>query len=111
MKLTARSIEPPAGQLRFMSPDTTKFTADLLSSAAKLTKSKYFSTGGDELNVACYDQDTETQEILNSTQQTLFQALSNFTAETHGALIKEGKTPVVWEGLLSKFMRIIIGAN
>lgn len=59
-----------------------------------------FSTGGDELNIPCYDADAETQQILNSTGQTLEQALSTFTQSTHGALATLGKTPVVWEGAL-----------
>ena len=92
--------EPPAGQLRFTNPATVNFTASLLASVAKLFPSKYFSTGGDELNEACYAADQETQQQLNSTGETLEQALSNFTVSTHAALIKEGKTPVVWEGLL-----------
>ena len=92
--------EPPAGQLRFASPEVTTFTTDLLVATAKLFPSSLISTGGDELNVNCYQQDLETQQILNSTKQTLFEALSNFTATTHGELIKEKKTPVVWEGVL-----------
>lgn len=61
--------------------------------------SSMFSTGGDELNIPCYTDDVETQQILNSTGQTLEQALSTFTQSTHGALAKLGKTAVVWEGL------------
>ena len=58
------------------------------------------STGGDELNTNCYAQDVETQQILNSTGQTLEQALDTFTKATHGALEKLGKTTAVWEGAL-----------
>ena len=90
--------EPPSGQLRFASPDTTNFTAELISATAKMFPSSLFSTGGDELNIPCYTQDNETQQILNSTGQTLEQALDKFTQATHGALAKLGKTPVVWEG-------------
>ena len=90
--------EPPAGQLRFASEETTKFTTDLLTAAAKLAPSTLFSTGGDELNVQCYTDDVETQTLLNSTGKTLEQALDTFTQTTHNALIAEGKTPVVWEG-------------
>ena len=57
------------------------------------------STGGDELNTECYAQDPETQADLNSTGQTLEQALSVFTQTTHGALEALGKTPAVWEGV------------
>lgn len=42
--------EPPAGQLRLASPATVNFTAALFTAAARVVPSKYFSTGGDELN-------------------------------------------------------------
>ena len=99
LRLIYTYLEPPAGQLRFASPATTNFTAELLSAAAKLFPSKFFSTGGDEINTNCFANDPETQEILSSTGQTLDQALSKFTETTHGALEKIGKTPVVWEGV------------
>lgn len=92
------SSEPPAGQLRFAEPATVNFTANLLATVAKSFPSKYFSTGGDELNVNCYTQDNETQATLNATGKTLEQALDVFTQTTHAALEKMGKTPVVWEG-------------
>ncbi|KZV60321.1 glycoside hydrolase family 20 protein [Peniophora sp. CONT] len=95
--------EPPAGQLRFMSPETANFTAGLLTAAAGMTKSAYFSTGGDELNTACYEADETSMSILNSTGQTLYGALSNFTATTHAALIDTGKTPVVWEEMVLQY--------
>jgi hypothetical protein len=91
--------EPQAGQLRFALPDTMTFAANLLAAAAKMSTSKYFSTGGDELNTQCYQIDAPTQKQLKSTGQTLFQALSVFTAKTHAALKAQGKTPVVWEGM------------
>lgn len=80
------------------SPATTNFTAGLLSSAAKLFPSQLFSTGGDEINSNCYLQDSETQQILNATGQTLEEALNAFTGATHHALLSMGKSPVVWEG-------------
>ncbi|TCD65815.1 N-acetyl-glucosamine-6-phosphate deacetylase [Steccherinum ochraceum] len=92
--------EPPAGQLRLASPATANFTASLLHAAAHLFPSPFFSTGGDELNANCYDQDAETQQILNSTGQTLEQALSGFVGATHTALRSVGKTPVVWEEMV-----------
>jgi hexosaminidase len=60
--------------------------------------SKLFSTGGDELNTNCYAKDSQTQADLKSTGRTLEEALDVFTEATHGAIIAEGKTPVVWEG-------------
>jgi hexosaminidase len=93
--------EPPAGQLRLASPEVQNFTAGLFAATAKMFTSKLFSTGGDELNLNCYAQDEPTQKILNETGQTIYQALDTFTEVTHGALLKEGKIPVVWEGNVS----------
>lgn len=91
-------LEPPAGQLRLASAATSNFTATLISAAAQMFPSKFFSTGGDELNTNCYDKDAQTQSDLKSTGSTLEQALSNFTNASHTELAKLGKTPVVWEG-------------
>ncbi|EIN12327.1 N-acetylhexosaminidase [Punctularia strigosozonata HHB-11173 SS5] len=92
--------EPPAGQLRLASPSTMNFTTNLLSAAAKLYSSRLFSTGGDEVNTNCYDQDDETQIELKATGQTLEQALGVFTLQNHAALEKLGKTPIVKEEIL-----------
>ena len=88
--------EPPAGQLRLASPATINFTVDLLSAVAEMFPSTLFSTGGDEINMPCYQNDTETQKDLGG--RTIAQALGAFTEATHGALRNLGKTPVVWEG-------------
>ena len=95
---TDEVTEPPAGQLRLASSATAKFTSDLLVAVSKLFPSSYFSTGGDEINANCYTQDAETQQELNSTGQTFQEALNAFTQQSHSALKKAGKTPVVWEG-------------
>jgi hexosaminidase len=71
----------------------------LISAVAKVLPSKLFSTGGDELNTNCYAKDPQTQADLNDSGRTLEQALNTFTQAIHGAIIAEGKTPVVWEGL------------
>lgn len=92
------SSEPIAGQLRFASAATTNFTSGLLDATAKMFPSSLFSTGGDELNLPCYEQDGETQQILNATGETLQQKLETFVQTVHGGLKKLGKTPVVWEG-------------
>lgn len=104
-------VEPPTGQLRIASPATVQFSANLLSAAAKLFPSKYFSTGGDEVNKNCYADDNETQQMLNSSGKTFEQVLDTFTQTTHAALAKEGKTPVVWEGLWFHFSFIVFEIN
>ena len=64
--------------------------------------SSLFSTGGDELNLNCYTNDTITQEALKSTGQTLEEALNTFTMSTHGALTKLGKVGVIKSGAYAK---------
>ncbi|KAJ7205637.1 N-acetylhexosaminidase [Mycena rebaudengoi] len=97
---TTFANEPPAGQLTLASPATVNFTANLFTAAAKVMPSKYFSTGGDELNVNCYKEDARTQADLKQSGKTLEQALATFTSATHAALAKVGKTPVVWEEMV-----------
>ena len=96
--LTSFRTEPPAGQLRLASPATTNFTASLLSSVASMFPSTLFSTGGDEINANCYEQDGETQAALDASGKTFEEALNEFTRVTHEAVRGTGKTPVVWEG-------------
>ena len=98
MLISCYGTEPPAGQLRLASSTVTHYTADLLAAVAKMFPSTLFSTGGDELNTNCYDDDLETQQDLQSSSKTLEEALDTFTQTTHNAIIAEGKTPVVWEG-------------
>jgi hexosaminidase len=89
--------EPPSGQLRLASPETVKFTASLLANAAKLFPGSYFGTGGDEINVKCYADDSATQQALNGSGKTFEQALDTFTQVGHKALKDAGKTAVVWQ--------------
>ncbi|EEB94073.1 hypothetical protein MPER_07179, partial [Moniliophthora perniciosa FA553] len=98
---TGRTVgEPPAGQLRLASDATLNFTLDVLSSVAKSLPSKFFATGGDEVNVPCYDQDEQTQQELSSSGRTLEEALGDFVDATHDMLRSIGKTPVVWEEMV-----------
>ncbi|EJF60954.1 N-acetylhexosaminidase [Dichomitus squalens] len=92
--------EPPAGQLRLANSTVTNYIADLFTAASELFPSTLFSTGGDELNTACYDIDEPTQAALNATGSTLEQALDQFTQVTHKALEVKGKTPAVWEEMV-----------
>ncbi|KAL6304444.1 N-acetylhexosaminidase [Sparassis latifolia] len=91
------AAEPPAGQLRFTNATVANWTAGLFMQVAKMFPSTIVSTGGDEINMPCFDDDYETQLDLNMTGLSFNDALSDFTAQTHGALIAAGKTPAVWE--------------
>ncbi|KAI0049438.1 glycoside hydrolase family 20 protein [Auriscalpium vulgare] len=92
--------EPPSGQLRLATPAVVNFTAELFSAVAGLFPSTMLSTGGDEVNNACYANDPETQAALNATGQTVTQALNTFVNTMHDALRSRNKTPVVWEEML-----------
>ncbi|KAJ3559375.1 hypothetical protein NP233_g11277 [Leucocoprinus birnbaumii] len=56
--------EPPAGQLRLANQETIKFTTGLVKAIASMFPSKFFSTGGDEINANCYAKDNVTQQEL-----------------------------------------------
>ncbi|KAK0201564.1 beta-hexosaminidase [Desarmillaria ectypa] len=101
--------EPPAGQLRVASSDTVNFTASLVSAISSMFPSKYFSTGGDEINFNCYANDNVTQADLAARGITITQALDSFTESTHGALRAAGKTPVVWEEMLLDYNITTLG--
>ncbi|KZT64170.1 glycoside hydrolase family 20 protein [Daedalea quercina L-15889] len=92
--------EPPAGQLRFTNATVAAWTAGLFSALARMFPSRLVSTGGDEINVPCYDADAETQRDLNATGLSFNDALAGFTSQTHAALEAAGKTPVVWEEMV-----------
>ena len=92
------AAEPPAGQLRIADSAAVNFTASMFEAVASMVQGSYVSTGGDEVNSQCYDDDTETQQALNSTGETITQALNSFVTATHQVLEDAGKTPVVWEG-------------
>lgn len=87
--------------MRFTDPQVINFVSSLFKSTADLFPSTLFSTGGDEINTNCYDQDNATQNALKANGQTFEEALSTFTQQTHSTLEKLGKTPVVWEGMES----------
>ncbi|KAF8526999.1 beta-hexosaminidase [Hysterangium stoloniferum] len=92
--------EPPSGQIRLADPKAIDLASSIFASVAKDFPSKYISTGGDELNTACYMSDNATVAQLTAKGQTLEQALDTFTQGTHGALHKAGKTAVVWEEMV-----------
>ena len=91
--------EPPAGQLRLANATGANWPAGLFAEVAKMFPSSMISTGGDEVQTTCYDDDEETQRDLDATGLTLNEALTDFVHGTHGALIDAGKTPVVWQGM------------
>ncbi|KIY69292.1 glycoside hydrolase family 20 protein [Cylindrobasidium torrendii FP15055 ss-10] len=94
------AAEPPSGQLRIASAETTNFTTSVVTALSGMFNSKYLSLGGDEINAKCYTDDAETQASLNGTGKDFATALSEFTNATHNTLRASGKTPVVWQEMV-----------
>ncbi|GAA5918632.1 hypothetical protein JCM6882_007887 [Rhodosporidiobolus microsporus] len=99
----AYAAEPPAGQLRLGNEATLKFAQEIVKSAMSMTKAPYFSTGGDEVNEACYSQDSLVSTILTRRNTTVKALLDAFVSGLHGTVREAGKTPVVWEEMVLDF--------
>jgi len=93
------AAEPPAGQLRIADERAVKFVQEVFASVAVEFPGTLFSSGGDEVEIRCYDEDEPTQASLKQRNITLEAALADFVTRTHATLRDNGKTPVVWEEL------------
>lgn len=58
---------------------------------------KLFGTGGDEINLACFENDTSVQAVLSAKGQTIIEAIASFVHQTHEVVVGAGRIPVVWE--------------
>ncbi|KAL7421213.1 Glucosamine-6-phosphate isomerase (Glucosamine-6-phosphate deaminase) (GNPDA) (GlcN6P deaminase) [Cryptotrichosporon argae] len=92
--------QPPTGQLRFAEPEVADFTSGIFRSVMNITSSKYFGTGGDEINVKCMMDDEPTASALAINGWSLDDALDDFTKRTHATLLEAGRTPVVWQEMV-----------
>lgn len=99
---TRYANEPGAGQLRIASAKTIEFARRLLDSVLSLTAGSYFSTGGDEINEPCYEDDEATQASLARSGKTLSASLHDFHESIHDVVRRRGKTPLVWEELVTR---------
>ncbi|KAM5540681.1 hypothetical protein V8D89_005712 [Ganoderma adspersum] len=87
--------EPPAGQLRIASPATVSFAEALFESVASTLPSKMMSSGGDEVNLPCWDEDEQTQADLVERNITIAEALNEFVQAVQGVIVSHGKTPFI----------------
>ncbi|KDN42718.1 glycoside hydrolase family 20 protein [Tilletiaria anomala UBC 951] len=92
---TAVANEPPSGQLRLGQNTTDKFVAGVIEQTAAIFPGKYFSTGGDEINLACYGK-TKNSDIDES-------LLKPFLEKAHAKVADAGKIPMVWEEMAINF--------
>ncbi|TIA89004.1 hypothetical protein E3P99_02262 [Wallemia hederae] len=87
------AAEPPAGQLNLQNDDVLPLVQSVLDDLLPRAPSKYFGTGGDELNPACYDMTLdELAPLVRSFQSSLSDKLDEFN-----------KTAVVWHELSTEY--------
>ena len=90
--------EPPAGQLRIASPATVSFARTLFDSVAFTLPSRMMSSGGDEVNLPCWEEDEQTQVDLAERNITIAEALNDFVEGVQGVIVSHGKTPFIKSG-------------
>ena len=93
------SAEPPSGQLKLNSSSVTTFIDNLLSDLLPRIKpySRYFHSGGDEINVNAYLLDPTVHSNSTKVIQPLLQT---FYESVHTIARSYGLTPIVWEETL-----------
>ncbi|TCD63749.1 N-acetyl-glucosamine-6-phosphate deacetylase [Steccherinum ochraceum] len=92
---TKYANEPPAGQLRIAVNATVEFSKTLFQSVIDLLTGTMMSSGGDEVNLPCWNEDEETIQALAQSNTTIGQALSSFVQEVQGVMAKNGKMPFI----------------
>ncbi|KAH9848284.1 N-acetylhexosaminidase [Lenzites betulinus] len=87
--------EPPAGQLRIASPATLEFARTMFSSVADTLPGTMMSSGGDEVNLPCWEEDEQTMSDLERRNITIADALNEFVQTVQGVITEHGKTPFI----------------
>ncbi|KAI0630928.1 N-acetylhexosaminidase [Trametes polyzona] len=87
--------EPPAGQLRIASPSTVAFAKTMFSSVAETLPGTMMSSGGDEVNLPCWEEDEETVSELTRRNITIADALDQFVQAVQGVIKAHGKIPFI----------------
>ncbi|KAI0324943.1 N-acetylhexosaminidase [Cubamyces sp. BRFM 1775] len=87
--------EPPAGQLRIASPSTLSFARTMFSSVAATLPGTMMSSGGDEVNLPCWEEDEETMADLAARNISIADALNEFVQTVQGVITEHGKTPFI----------------
>ena len=76
------------------------FAKTLFDSVASTLPSKMMSSGGDEVNLPCWEEDEQTQADLAQRNITIAEALNEFVRAVQGVIVKHGKTPFIKSGEL-----------
>ncbi|KAI0816052.1 N-acetylhexosaminidase [Trametes gibbosa] len=87
--------EPPAGQLRIASSSTLEFARTMFSAIADTLPGTMMSSGGDEVNLLCWEEDEQTMSDLVTRNITIEDALNEFVQTVQDVIIQHGKTPFI----------------
>lgn len=87
--------EPPPGSLKLNDAAVSKYVDGLLTEVASLFPGKYFSTGGDEVDLGCYGVKRKSDIDVRG--------IKPFVGHAHEVLAQQGKTPIVWEEMAIDF--------
>ena len=90
--------EPPAGQLRIASPSTVSFARTMFSSVAATLPGTMMSSGGDEVNLPCWEEDEQTIADLAARNISIADALNEFVQTVQGVITGHGKIPFIKSG-------------
>ncbi|THG95588.1 hypothetical protein EW026_g6090 [Hermanssonia centrifuga] len=87
--------EPPAGQLRIASNSTLSFALQMFDSVASNLRGPMMSSGGDEVNLPCWQEDEATVQDLEQSGTTIEDALNAFIQAVQAVLTARGKVPLI----------------
>lgn len=90
--------EPPAGQLRIANESTIAFSKELFDSVADVFAGPMMSSGGDEVNLPCWEEDENFVHDLEAANTTIPEALDRFVREIQGVIKKHDKMPLIKSG-------------
>jgi hexosaminidase len=90
--------EPPAGQLRIANKNTLAFVKSLFDSVATIFTGTMMSSGGDEVNLACWEEDEDFVNDLHVANTSIPEALDSFVQEVQSVIKQHGKIPFIKSG-------------
>ncbi|CAG8638579.1 14567_t:CDS:2, partial [Cetraspora pellucida] len=90
------SSDPPSGQLNPAIPETYTFLNELVPEIASYFTDKFYHTGGDEVNLNCWESLTQQND---HTKESL---LDKFVTSLYSIIANEGKTPITWQEMVTE---------
>ncbi|KAJ2001389.1 Glucosamine-6-phosphate isomerase (Glucosamine-6-phosphate deaminase) (GNPDA) (GlcN6P deaminase) [Coemansia thaxteri] len=92
------AAEPPSGQLNIAKAAAAAFAVDIVNEYSGLFTDNVFHVGGDEVNLECWNKDSDVQTYLAGHPGSSVESLLvDFYGKVHDAVGKSGKTGMTWE--------------